>query len=391
MVLVTIVLGLLTAMTQYFKYKDTTRKYLWSKLLIPTILAAVLGALASIFGDINYDKFGLGYLVAIHIALWASIYTVVANAFYLGSVLKWKMKAAGSSITHFGFGLMLVGILISASKKELISQNLTGILVKGLRDNKGKEDNPLENMTLIYNTPIPMGKYMVTYLGDSAEPKNNKVYFKINFIETDTVTNEVKDQFTITPNAFMIKSETGSNLSSNPGAKHYLTSDVFVYITSWMSPENAKKDTSEFKYTRVSQGDTVFYSNGYVLVEDLVRANKNDNKDLPLVDSAWLSKLNVVSSQGVGFKSTPGYFVQKGFGFSKADTVMEQSLVLNLEKRGKDDVYLGVKESASVMRYITLKAFRFPLINLLWLGTVIMVIGFMISMYFRLKSKLYAI
>jgi cytochrome c-type biogenesis protein CcmF len=70
---------------------------------------------------------------------------------------------------------------------------------------------------------------------------------------------------------------------------------------------------------------------------------------------------------------------------------MEQSLVLNLEKRGKDDVYLGVKESASVMRYITLKAFRFPLINLLWLGTVIMVIGFMISMYYRLKSKLYAI
>jgi cytochrome c-type biogenesis protein CcmF len=118
MVLVTIVLALLTAMTQYFKYKDTTRKYLWSKLLIPTIISAVLGALASIFGDINYDKFGLGYLVAIHIALWASIYTVVANAFYLGSVLKWKMKAAGSSITHFGFGLMLVGILISASKRS---------------------------------------------------------------------------------------------------------------------------------------------------------------------------------------------------------------------------------------------------------------------------------
>jgi len=70
---------------------------------------------------------------------------------------------------------------------------------------------------------------------------------------------------------------------------------------------------------------------------------------------------------------------------------MEQTLVLNLEKRGSDDVYLGVKESPSVMRYITLKAFRFPLINLLWLGTIIMVVGFMISMYFRLKSKLYAI
>jgi cytochrome c-type biogenesis protein CcmF len=246
-------------------------------------------------------------------------------------------------------------------------------------------------MTLIYNTPVPMGKYMVTYLGDSAEPKNNKVYFKIKFVETDSVTNDVKDDFMITPNAFMIKSETGSNLSSNPGAKHYLTNDIFVYITSWMSPENAKKDTSAYKYTRVAKGDTVFYSNGYILVDELVRANKNDNKDLPLVDSAWLSKLKIVSSQGGEFKSNPGFFVQKGFGFSKADTIMEQTLVLNLEKRGSDDVYLGVKESPSVMRYITLKAFRFPLINLLWLGTIIMVVGFMISMYYRLKSKLYAI
>jgi cytochrome c-type biogenesis protein CcmF len=391
MILVAIILGLLTAMTQYFKYKETTRKYLWSKLLVPTIISAVIAALVSIFGEINYDKFGIGYLVAIHVALWTAIYTVVANAAYLVSVLKWKMKAAGASITHFGFGLMLVGILISASKKELISQNLTGILVKGLRDTKGKEDNPLENMTLIYNTPIPMGKYTVTYLGDSSEPKNDKVYFKIKFMETDTVTNEVKDQFMITPSAFMIKSESGSNLSSNPGAQHYLTNDIFVYITSWMSPENAKKDTSNYKYTKVSKGDTVFYSNGYILVDDLVAANKNDNKDLPLVDSAWLSKLKVVSSKGGEFKSNPGYFVQQGFGFSKADTIMEQTLVLNLEKRGKSDVYLGVKETGTVMRYITLKAFRFPWINLLWLGTVIMVVGFMISMYYRLKSKLYAI
>jgi cytochrome c-type biogenesis protein CcmF len=44
-----------------------------------------------------------------------------------------------------------------------------------------------------------------------------------------------------------------------------------------------------------------------------------------------------------------------------------------------------------MMRYITLKAYRFPWINLVWLGTVVMVIGFMISMYFRIKSKLYAV
>ena len=68
---------------------------------------------------------------------------------------------------------------------------------------------------------------------------------------------------------------------------------------------------------------------------------------------------------------------------------MEQHLVLGLQRGANGNVQLGLKESNAVVRYITLKAFRFPWINLLWLGTLITVAGFMISMWFRLKNKLY--
>jgi cytochrome c-type biogenesis protein CcmF len=50
-----------------------------------------------------------------------------------------------------------------------------------------------------------------------------------------------------------------------------------------------------------------------------------------------------------------------------------------------DKMELGIKESGAVMRYITLKAFRFPYINVLWVGTILMVIGFLISMYRRFR------
>jgi cytochrome c-type biogenesis protein CcmF len=390
MILVSIIIGLLTAITQYFKYKDTTRKYIWSKLLIPTIIAAVLAALVSIFGGIDYDNYGAGFLAAIHLALWTAIYAVVANASYLAVVLKWKMKAAGSSITHFGFGLMLVGILISSAKKELISENRTGIAVPGLKDAKGRDEDPLENITLIYNIPTPMGKYTVTYLGDSTETKNNKVYFKVKFIKTDTTDNSIAEEFDVTPNAFLMKGEEGTQLSSNPGARHYLSNDVFVYITSWLNPDNIK-DTASFNYKPVNAGDTIYYSNGFIVVDRVLAANKYDNKELPLVDSAWLSELTVYSKEGRTFPATPAYFIKDGGASGKTDTIMEQNLVLTLNKQPSGAVELGVKESNAVMRYITLKAYRFPWINLLWLGTVIMVIGFMISMYFRLKSKLYAV
>jgi len=387
MVMVAIFIGLLTATVQYLKYKNTTKKYILGKLAIPVIISFVISLLITLFGDVSFDKYGIGFLVAIHMAIWTAVYAVVANAMYFITVLKGKMKAAGSSITHFGFGLMLVGILISSSKKELISENRTGIAIPGLRDAKGRDENPLENMTLIYNVPTPMGKYMVTYLGDSSEPKNNKVYFKIDFSKTDTVKNTT-EHFMITPNAFMVKSEEGTQLSSNPGSKHYFSNDIFVYITSWLNPGNVK-DTASFRNVSIKNGDTVYYSNGFVLVNKVLNANKNDNKDLPLVDSAWLSELTVMSKEGQATQVTPAFFVKDGQPTFKTDTVIQQNLILGLQRAGNGTVQLSIKESSSLMRYITLKAYKFPWINLLWLGTIIMVIGFMISMYFRMKSKLY--
>lgn len=202
MVLVAVIIGVLTAFAQYLKYKQTESKYYWSKMKLPLAVSILSFVIIAYFGEIRYDKHGIGFLVAIHLALMMSVYAVVANAFYLGTVLKWKMKAAGSSIAHFGFGMMIVGILISSANKELISENRTGIAVKGLKDAKGREEDPLENITLIHNIPTPMGKYTVTYLGDSIEDKNNKVYFKINFIKTDSSDNSIQEQFNVTPNAF---------------------------------------------------------------------------------------------------------------------------------------------------------------------------------------------
>ncbi|MFN6374555.1 MAG: cytochrome c biogenesis protein CcsA [Chitinophagia bacterium] len=390
MVLVAVIIGVLTAFAQYLKYKQTESKYYWSKMRVPLVVSILAFVIIAYFGEIRYDKYGLGFLVAIHLALMMSVYAVIANAFYLGTVLKWKMKAAGSSIAHFGFGMMIVGILISSANKELISENRTGIAVKGLKDAKGREEDPLENITLIHNIPTPMGKYIVTYLGDSIEEKNNKVYFKINFIKTDTSDNHVTEQFNVTPNAFLMKSDEGTQLSSNPGARHYLTNDVFVYITSWLNPDNIT-DTASFRYTKIKSGDTVYYSNGFVIVDRLVSANKNDNKDLPLVDSAWISELTVFSKEGRRSDATPAYFIKEDMPSIKTDTIMDQGLVLSLQKRASGAVELGIKESDAAMRYITMKAYRFPWINLLWLGTIIMFAGFMISMWFRMKSKLYKV
>ena len=52
-----------------------------------------------------------------------------------------------------------------------------------------------------------------------------------------------------------------------------------------------------------------------------------------------------------------------------------------------DKVELQVKESNTLMQYVTLKAYKFPFINVLWAGTIIMVIGFFISAMNRRERK----
>jgi len=76
-----------------------------------------------------------------------------------------------------------------------------------------------------------------------------------------------------------------------------------------------------------------------------------------------------------------------GMPFSYPDTVMAESLVLQLQKVQGNQAELGIKESNAVLKYITLKAYKFPFINLVWAGTLITVLGFFISAYHRRQRK----
>ena len=61
-------------------------------------------------------------------------------------------------------------------------------------------------------------------------------------------------------------------------------------------------------------------------------------------------------------------------------------MVLQLQKANADkSIELGVKESNSIMKYVTLKAYKFPFIRLLWFGVLITAAGIIISMVRRIS------
>ncbi|HMP87626.1 MAG TPA: hypothetical protein PKE63_10140, partial [Lacibacter sp.] len=57
----------------------------------------------------------------------------------------------------------------------------------------------------------------------------------------------------------------------------------------------------------------------------------------------------------------------------------ETTIPLAFTGAGEDGIELGVKESNAVLEYVTLKAYQFPAINILWLGVIVMVLGFLLA------------
>ncbi len=378
-VFVAIILGVLTAITQYFKYKDTPKAFIRKKILVPTLITLVITILVIFFGGISYNKKGPGFLVAIHLAIFAAIYAIVANAGYIWLGLKGKIKAAGPSVAHIGFGMILLGILVSSGKKSILSWNRTGITTL----EKTKQEDPAENTTLFKGIKTDMGNYMVTYVKDTVNQRDRKRYFEIDFQPKDG-----GEGFKVYPD--VIKNNKGNEgFAANPDAKHFMAKDIFVYITSFK--EDDKKDTSSFKNGTIKIGDTVFYSNGFMVLNKVLVNPEEQKAKLGAGETGVFLDITVTSKEGSLYKASPGIILKDSS--SKrivTDTVVAQSLVLAFNKvldKETGKLEIGVKENKSMATLLTLKVLEFPLIKFLWLGVVVMVIGCAMSIVQRLKQK----
>jgi cytochrome c-type biogenesis protein CcmF len=71
--------------------------------------------------------------------------------------------------------------------------------------------------------------------------------------------------------------------------------------------------------------------------------------------------------------------------------VAAQSLYLNFSGiTGNNKFKINSKPTDSLTEFITLKAYYFPYINLVWLGLVIMSCGFVVSLVSRVKAAKWA-
>ena len=384
------VVTLFMGFTQFLKYKktDTTRFFI-TTLVYMVVSALVTGLIIYITG-----LYKLKFVFML--AMFGAVYGVLANSKILSEALKGKIKLAGSAVAHIGFALLLVGALIAAGTSKVVSQNETGVIqVKGFE----KAGDARENIMLYKNQPVQMGDYKVTYIGDSLVAPNH--YFKVDYKRYDAA-GKVTEHFILKPNS---QANAKFGLVSSPDTKHYLLHDLYTHITAAPIKEEenmaagATGDSHEHEANddknyeppvpyQVAVGDTIRYREGYVILRSLNKQPKLQNIPLTGNDVAVGAVLEIVSHD-IKYTAEPVFMIKGGNSFDFPRKVEDAGLKLRFSKiipqENKFEITLYQQPERS-KAYIVMRAINFPYINFFWAGTIIMVIGFVMSIFRRSKE-----
>ncbi len=388
-----IIAGVLTGLTQFLAYKLSkvpgTAK--WAAYSLG--LAFVLAIIISLVFKIDFTEqhvvdltsvskslfFKFPFISTYFLFLLAALYAVFGNLSYLIFVIKNNWKLSGGSIAHFGFGVFLLGVLISQGKKEVISINRSGVNF----GSQFKMNEKMENVLLLKDSALLMGDYKITYTGTREEKPNH--FYQVNYKRVDSASGKVLEEFTLLPNA-QLNPKMG--LIANPDTKHYLTKDVFTHVSS--VPDNTNlKDTSITLEAAVN--DSFFTKTALLIVQSL-----NSNPVLP-DDFDKTGKLfvgiDVVAKDenSKTYSAQPVFVIDMANGNSISSIPAEvKELGLNIDVTKIDPqtkkVILSIRETEKPVDFIIMKAIVFPYINLVWLGGIITFLGALVSMLRRRKE-----
>jgi len=378
-----VLITLISGFSQFLRYKRTDPRKFYSSLISSVVFALVLTG-------------GFVWLTGVYVNLmyiiltFSCLFAVLSNARLLSSAFVGKgSKLIGSAIAHIGFAILLLGALVAAATSNPISINESNFIP--VVDFE-KSRKPGENIMLYKNEPKKMGKYTVTYVSDTSIAPNT--FYKINFKVIEEETGKIKENFDINPS---IQENGKMGMIASPDTKHYLTTDIYTHITTAAQKKDehddheGHSDEENYKAPRIltlGVGDTVHTSSGVLTVKPI--NNKPVVKDLIVAPGDLAVGLPLeINVSGKIYKTEPLFLVKGNNTFDFARKIEELGLRFRFTKilpeQGKFEVQIYEKPQQA-KDWLVFKSIEFPFINLYWVGTIVMVIGFLISIFRRKKE-----
>ena len=369
----TILVTLFVGISQFLKYKKT-EVVPFFKQIAPSF---IISFAAAIFMAVQL-KIRDVFLITL---LFTSLFAVLANLDYLLRIIKGNVKKGGSAIAHVGFGMVILGSLLSAGNKKIISKNRTQVNIN-FEDNKNANN---ENVMLLRNDTVLMDSYYVTYTQRRVDEKH--VYFDMDYLKVNEK-GQYQKEFSLSP--FVQLNEQMGNVPE-PDTRHFLDKDIFTHIT-YADLENLDSTAQEMyrepDTLNLKIGDSLFTSNSIIKVSNFERNIDKVALKLQESDIAIGVKITAKTLDGQNYAANPIMVIRGNSIFSINSEIEELGLQFGFAGIDPDTEKLNIllaEKNKNSGDFVIMQAIVFPYINVLWIGIIIMVLGSLLAAWNRLR------
>jgi cytochrome c-type biogenesis protein CcmF len=406
-----VLIASLSGTGQFFWWQKMDKSALTKALTLPLSLSLLLSAIVIATTGLT----NVSYMIL----LTASIYSIIANSFILFPLLRHQnFNLTGGAVAHIGVAMMLIGILFSSGYSTVISKNTSGLLYSKDFTTEMNENNVL----LWLNKSEKMGDYQITYRGDFVEAKGfphyvakrslsagnsnfqavatkdikyqEKTYFKRGDTleihpENTYYQIEYREQngkvFSLYPRA-QVNPQMG--LIASPDIVRGLGKDLYTHVSSIPDPTKEKEWSKTEEFT-VSLRDT-FFANDYVAIFEgreaisaqevmkLTSSKEQGNQD----DIGIRAKLKILGKDQIYYAEPIFLIKDKQVGLLP-DVIDDLGVRISLMKIDPTNGKFTFGMNTTQKDYVIMKAMEKPLINVLWLGTLVVMLGFGVAIYRR--------
>jgi cytochrome c-type biogenesis protein CcmF len=295
--------------------------------------------------------------------------------------------------------------MFSSGYSRVVSLNNSGLLIS----RELSEEFNRENLLLFVNETREMAGYKIVYKGERYEPKTGSGYININdvtrldanrvvakkdILNDDKVAYNESDTIEIHPeNSYYevqledrdgdiyklyprIQDNPSMGLAASPSIKRDVTKDLYAHVVNRLSREDVEwNEAEEFEVARGEQ----FFLNDYVAnVDRLERLSSVEGIDLGERDVAVKAIITVEGENG-SYIAEPLFIIKDNMAARIPDEISDLGVRITLLNIFPDKDSLLLSAETRQKDWIILKAMEKPLINILWLGTLVLMAGFIIA------------
>jgi cytochrome c-type biogenesis protein CcmF len=400
----------LTGIGQYFWWKRVGKDKLHA-LYNPLLIALLISAAVITYQGVREIQ----YIVL----LTTAIFAIVSNGAILLQIIKGNYNLSGGAVTHIGVALMLIGILFSSAYTKVVSINNSGLMISRsaeFTNNDNKENK--ENITLWLNKPEKMGDYMLTWRDVRVEPRHIPEYISKSWVDMiendfhavalrDIVVNDKKyyskgDTLEVFPENFYYEIEYREpsgrvfnlfpraqinprmGLVSSPDIQRGLDKDLYTYVSMVTNP-TAEPVWSPTENFTISMRDTFFVNDYVAVLDNVVRTEEVEGMKLGEGDAAVKAMIRVLDKDNE-YIITPSFVIRDRLVARKPEVNKDLGFRVQFQEIDPSTGKFTFSVNTTQRDFIVMKATEKPLINILWLGTFVLVIGFTMATIRRFKD-----